>query len=1419
MLRSWCVRGKVRNGFTFERDPLYTGGRWRMGSGTGAVAQRGQAQASGATGPTPGGTLTLPTGDAKTALTALRRGVASLPELNTTAARSAYLQLVLRSFVAKHGRPPQGGDVVDLPPLQALNERSRRSEVTGEAGDGLGQMAKTPAAVATDQRAHDAFADTGAGGVSLRAGGQIAGAFTVAKGASEGATLVERVPATPLNPEVEAGRLESALKRGDFATMLVVFHGRSKADQQAIIAAFNRRPFAADVEVPYINAGGFSPGGLLANWVQRKAGATRTEKNDFMSRLARMGGRERARITAHIDNPSSQLEPADKWRLSMLGGGTYEEGIHRQLRNMTRAQIEEQALLYARRYHQIQNPSVDRAMDLLKGDLGRELSGVDRVKALLYLRGKNHIGQADHKALELYAYGAGIHGTAEEPLFRLLEGESAASIRAIAQAYENLPEVKGKLFGDLDGEFDGVWFQRMEAAYAGNDAPYNTRAKYVAHSAELYLRGEITWGEMGNILNKHIDPTGQGGPTVAQVEAMFVSLGYWGDMTDRMRFKGAEVKGLVDVLEAGEDVRTSPRARAIRFYHMTTGKDGTDEEGACALLDGTTARERQEIDRELRTYSKARGRELSLEQAIRDDFSDSPAWMARALDHLQHGELPPERLLFHVSRGAGEGSEVVRAIANLPMAERATLRQRYVQAHYAPQPPKLDGPAATDLTAAQPLGSATRFDGMVARMEDGFRARQAQGHGWNSLEGQDHMMRLASTFAVQLGVDIMRTQGEEGLAQLASSPDLESLVLAQLRAANQRDAQDGRIRQDNLQRIAAHVTGVLRGQWPEFDRATRSLGDRESRAVQDLMAAGELRDQGIAGLKARVGAQIQRERGADGWNAVSRALMDKFGWTGEFADEAARDFFLAIERAGADDKLTQDELQGVLDRYSEFLELVREYQTEKDGVAEVAGDIAAAAAATIVTIASGGSAAPLVVAIAVGTAGVAKVGSEAAFRGRDYQLGSPEFWKDLAVGGLDGAVTVYTAGMSKAATGAKFLRAVAIEANAAGLGGAAASLSRTAMDGATWESGEAAERLVKSGALGYALGAGAGSVMSGVVRGTGAATRGATRAPGGTPSTRPVVTPALRPAAAGDGPFPGISTGRVVSMRAADGTPEAGWVVVGRADDGHVVLRNAQGRQQMVSDRSLVEANPSLKSPYYVAPTPQEIAAFQAFRQTYARPWQKTVDMLEELFPNAEIPHRLKGAERIHEAFFRKGWTFDTIDDVAGICVVTDSLESSVDVVKRLQAALRERGIKILDPSEALNAQGIERLLARDKKWFRTTGFVIEVDGKPIEVGIQTRAQRAWTELVHDTPVYKPNIFQQPWGLDNTRTKALQDYAVQVSKYLHYRELQQMAARGTYTGPLTAVSKPSPRAVWDLGTHNNPRVLDLVQKLERLAGD
>jgi hypothetical protein len=242
------------------------------------------------------------------------------------------------------------------------------------------------------------------------------------------------------------------------------------------------------------------------------------------------------------------------------------------------------------------------------------------------------------------------------------------------------------------------------------------------------------------------------------------------------------------------------------------------------------------------------------------------------------------------------------------------------------------------------------------------------------------------------------------------------------------------------------------------------------------------------------------------------------------------------------------------------------------------------------------------------------------------------------------------------------------------------------------------------------------------------------------------------------------------------------------------------------------------KKKAYVEPTEAELREISDFRETFRKPWEDTIDMLEGLFPDANILHRLKAPERIHESFHRKGFTFDTIDDVAGTCVLVDSLDDSVTALRQLQNELVRRGHKIIDPpGGALSDDQITGLLLRDKKRFRTTGLVVEVNGKMVEIGIQTKGQAEWTRLTHDTPVYKPNLFQAEWGINDAQTRILTDYAVSVSKYLHYVELSQMHRAGNFDADVPVAPRPAPPDWSAHGLSSTTQLDNLIGSLDGLV--
>jgi hypothetical protein len=240
-------------------------------------------------------------------------------------------------------------------------------------------------------------------------------------------------------------------------------------------------------------------------------------------------------------------------------------------------------------------------------------------------------------------------------------------------------------------------------------------------------------------------------------------------------------------------------------------------------------------------------------------------------------------------------------------------------------------------------------------------------------------------------------------------------------------------------------------------------------------------------------------------------------------------------------------------------------------------------------------------------------------------------------------------------------------------------------------------------------------------------------------------------------------------------------------------------------------------------PTAAELEVLKRFRASQAEKYQKLMSEMDATFGGqAEVFGRLKEAERIHEAFFRKGWDFGSIDDIAGMTVKVDTLEQSVDAIRKLQRKLDSQGYRIVDPeSGTLTEADIQDLLAKDKRRFRTTGYVVEVDDVLVEIGVQTRSQRRWTELTHDTPVYKPNLFQAEWGMTDPQVQALTDYAFESSKYLHYIELRGMHKSGSYTGPLKSVARPAAPARGAVGGAKPTQLVkdleDTMNEAERLA--
>jgi len=301
----------------------------------------------------------------------------------------------------------------------------------------------------------------------------------------------------------------------------------------------------------------------------------------------------------------------------------------------------------------------------------------------------------------------------------------------------------------------------------------------------------------------------------------------------------------------------------------------------------------------------------------------------------------------------------------------------------------------------------------------------------------------------------------------------------------------------------------------------------------------------------------------------------------------------------------------------------------------------------------------------------------------------------------------------------------------------------------------------------------------------------------------------------------GASTSELVA--AGFSREEAGQIIAHREQFGsfdlvEFPLTHPKSRVGEVIDlRSANSAHQAevARSKPYKPPTPEELRELERFRQTFNLPMLETVELLREQVGHlGDVINRLKKAGRIHEQFHRKGTDFATIDDVAGTCVVVRTLEEAVAVVGVLEALSAKGRIKVIEGLD----KPLEDKLTETKRRFRTTGYVIEVDGKMVEVGVQTHAQRDWTELTHDTPVYKPSLFQQQWGMDDAQVEVLRDYAYAASHYLHDQEVRPLAADGGFADKLPAeVPMPAKPEAYGRREPDPPPVS--TDKMDKLIDD
>jgi hypothetical protein len=747
-----------------------------------------------------------------------------------------------------------------------------------------------------------------------------------------GQSTAPSAPKPSIDVNAQAGLLAAAFAIGDDDTILEIFHGKTSSEQRRLISAFNRRPDA-----------------------QLDKGVLWSTKRDFYTRVESLDGNKDLVLHAYIRNRSGRLEGHDQLHFSLKGLGTYEENVFRVLQEMDHEAIQVADAAYRKVYHPAGLASA------LRG----EFSGHEARKVLLLLRGKDQISQAHFDALDLYRYGVDQMGTDETSIFALLEKRSNREVQQIKIAYADYFE-GSDLRSHLRSELSGIWLDRLEAVFQGNDSRTSIRATYIAASALLYIDGDIEWVEMSRVLADWIGTQGKpGAPVVHNVIDAFHKIGGQGSMFGALKAaSGDEAAALIDVVARGQSLHSSPEAIAIKLYHDAEGQWGTDEWAFSETLSSLAEHLGNEGFLALKPEIDAAYRRLyhrGLQSAIVADFRDSPAWMARVLGQWKGGSLDPYSIFVHASRGAGKPEEVLRAIGGLSLSERADFIESF------------------------------------------------------------------------------------------------------------------------------------NNRYGDFHRHLNRFADSDAQAISDQIALGSIASLDIGVLAERLRSQMSQERGKTGWDAISGTLMDTFGHSALFVDDGARNLFdsitqsqKVIEHARQDGFVSEKEeaqiasaLQKVQEDHAAFATFVKDYQEERGLTAEVAGDVAAAVAATMVVVASGGTATPALLAVGMALGGGAKVATEKTFKGSQYELG--EGVQDFVVGGIDGALTVATAGLAKGAQG---LKAVGREALAGAAGGGGATGVRSALQ-ADWDNpNQAIEKVLTETMLGAAVGAFVAAGVSSVAQGS-----------------------------------------------------------------------------------------------------------------------------------------------------------------------------------------------------------------------------------------------------------------------------------------------------------------------------------------------
>lgn len=119
---------------------------------------------------------------------------------------------------------------------------------------------------------------------------------------------------------------------------------------------------------------------------------------------------------------------------------------------------------------------------------------------------------------------------------------------------------------------------------------------------------------------------------------------------------------------------------------------------------------------------------------------------------------------------------------------------------------------------------------------------------------------------------------------------------------------------------------------------------------------------------------------------------------------------------------------------------------------------------------------------------------------------------------------------------------------------------------------------------------------------------------------------------------------------------------------------------------------------------------------------------LKELYPDKPVFGRTKTPESMAGKLVRKGEEdFSALADIAGSTIVVGNMAEQEAVLETLRQALKPYH------SESWNEKNFDDYLSAPKFGYRAIHFIVNIDGKAVELQLKTKNQKAWSELSHTT--------------------------------------------------------------------------------------